>query len=826
MPNGMEFGLKSFSFLLQHADLTAKDDQGATALHIAAELNLSSAITELLLTEEGMETLHLKDRAGLRALHRAAAADSSSAVGTLLGLGASISAQTPNGTTALHLAASSGATKAWEILIKSGANVNITDKYNRTAVEVASMYGWTTTNKGYLTKMNDPVTGEKNTAVTGVLTHPMCVRHFTCPPSETEDPSAPPENIKRLTVLLDKETGCLRANDVAEGIRWVEESRAAALSDVLRVHEWPYVKQIQTKCETVNKDPEGYGGIDNLDGDTTVSHGSFAAAMYAAGSVIQGVDMIMKGEIKNAFCAVRPPGHHAGPRGLVKGDAGGPDSHGFCFLNNISIGAAYALNMHRDTVKRVAIVDFDVHHGNGTEETVRWLTPGLENTDLITPMGFGTISTPRYKPWFDANDPENVMFVSVHGYGPREPGCEHLMPQAAFYPGSGGTVLPHVNAPTDEVISSNIFEKKNLISTEKNTISEKNKLFNEHLNDKNNGNEHGKDVHNMNDFDDDKEGDCDDEKDNDKDDDDKDDDEDENDSDESSGEESNGPHIHQSAQSSKVAGLYKIFQPPTGPTHRETGGAISSAPPLILDIGVKLPGEGGEGSNTSGEYRHQWRSYFREEIFPRLMTFKPDMIFISAGFDAHKKDTINSGYIALVEEDFEWITNNLIRIANSCCEGRVVSALEGGYQIGGEFSSAFAKSVKIHVASLIKGGKSTCAPYLQEDADRERDLERELLDDVEKRRIARIEQQRQLRFELQQAEREAAREKEVTEVEKEGEVEVDAEEVVKEGENEIVESGVVMSSEVEESGSKRKRRRVTVDYKALDEEIQRNKESS
>jgi acetoin utilization deacetylase AcuC-like enzyme len=49
-----------------------------------------------------------------------------------------------------------------------------------------------------------------------------------------------------------------------------------------------------------------------------------------------------------------------------------------------------------DTVKRVAIVDFDVHHGNGTEETVRWLTPGLENTDLITPMGFGTISTPRY----------------------------------------------------------------------------------------------------------------------------------------------------------------------------------------------------------------------------------------------------------------------------------------------------------------------------------------------------------------------------------------------------------------------------------------------
>ena len=65
---------------------------------------------------------------------------------------------------------------------------------------------------------------------------------------------------------------------------------------------------------------------------------------------------------------------------------------------------------------------------------------------------------------------------------------------------------------------------------------------------------------------------------------------------------------------------------------------------------------------TAGEYRHQWRNYFRDEIFPRLMALKPDMIFISAGFDAHKKDVINSGYISLVEEDFDWVTQGLVRV--------------------------------------------------------------------------------------------------------------------------------------------------------------------
>ena len=160
----------------------------------------------------------------------------------------------------------------------------------------------------------------------------------------------------------------------------------------------------------------------------------------------------------------------------------------------------------------------------------------------------------------------------------------------------------------------------------------------------------------------------------------------------------------------------------------------SSMPPLILNVGVSLP----DPNDPVGSYRHQWRNYFRQEIFPRLMDFKPDIIFISAGFDAHKRDEINGGYIALVEEDFEWVTDGLMRIANSCCKGRVVSSLEGGYQISGEYSSAFAKSIKFHVNSMAKAAKCV-ANYDFDDAKREMELEANTIQEMEARRIAKQE---------------------------------------------------------------------------------------
>jgi hypothetical protein len=174
---------------------------------------------------------------------------------------------------------------------------------------------------------------------------------------------------------------------------------------------------------------------------------------------------------------------------------------------------------------------------------------------------------------------------------------------------------------------------------------------------------------------------------------------------------------------------------------RAKSGALSSyAEPLILDVGVSLPSP----DMTSASYRHQWRDYFRNVIFPRLMEFKPDMILLSAGFDAHKKDTINSGYIALVEEDYDWLTRNLMHIANSVCGGRVVSALEGGYMIAGEFSSAFARSVRTHVAALAQGLVDT-ATYSAHDAALESRYEAKVIEDLRLRQEAKqalLQQQR------------------------------------------------------------------------------------
>ncbi|CAN0478895.1 unnamed protein product, partial [Ectocarpus sp. 12 AP-2014] len=144
----------------------------------------------------------------------------------------------------------------------------------------------------------------------------------------------------------------------------------------------------------------------------------------------------MTGRNRNAFCAVRPPGHHAGTRGLVTCANDGTGSHGFCLLNNVAIGAAYARCVHRHTgVERVAIVDFDVHHGNGTEHIVKALVPKVEEASIKTPFCQGLLQQVTYKPWLNAEDPDKCLFVSVHGYGLKE----REMPSGWFYPGSGKT---------------------------------------------------------------------------------------------------------------------------------------------------------------------------------------------------------------------------------------------------------------------------------------------------------------------------------------------------------------------------------------------------
>jgi acetoin utilization deacetylase AcuC-like enzyme len=230
-----------------------------------------------------------------------------------------------------------------------------------------------------------------------------------------------------------------------------------------------------------------------LDADTIVSPGSGAAALHAAGAVIAAVDAVMGGEAATAFCAVRPPGHHAEADRAM----------GFCLFNNVAVGARHARHAHG--LERVAAVDFDVHHGNGTQAIF-------------------------------AADP-HLFYASTH--------------QSPLYPGTGA--------------------------------------------------------------------------------------------------------------------------------RSETGvGNIVNAP--------LRPHAG------SDAFRHA----FTTAILPALEAFRPDLILISAGFDAHRADPL--AQLELVEEDFAWATERLVACAARHCRGRVVSSLEGGYDL-----EALAACAAAHVGALMRG---------------------------------------------------------------------------------------------------------------------------
>lgn len=301
-----------------------------------------------------------------------------------------------------------------------------------------------------------------------LLTHPDCLGHVT--------PPGHPEQVARLdavlTALADFDLLRLSAPLCPD-------------DDILRVHPQAHIDHLRQAA------PQS--GWRALDADTHMSKGTLAAVWRAAGAVVRAVDTVISGTATRAFCAIRPPGHHAETQTAM----------GFCFLGNIAIGAKYALDHHGLT--RLAIVDFDVHHGNGTQDLVE-------------------------------NDPR-ILFISTH--------------QSPLYPGTGE------NADS-------------------------------------------------------------------------------------------GPH----------------------------------------DTVLNLPLPAGANSAT-------FRRVAKEHIFPRINSFIPEMILISAGFDAHKADPLAS--MALTEEDFAWITGELCLLADRHCKGRVVSSLEGGYDL-----EALGASAAAHVAALME----------------------------------------------------------------------------------------------------------------------------
>jgi acetoin utilization deacetylase AcuC-like enzyme len=231
-------------------------------------------------------------------------------------------------------------------------------------------------------------------------------------------------------------------------------------------------------------------------------------------------------------------------------------SAGFCIVNNVAIGAAYLKNTYRDQIKKIAIVDFDVHHGNGTEEIVQMLK-GKPFKHSIQTEKMGTFINKQNKRlnWLDFDDPKNVLFVSTHLYFEDDP--------KVFYPYTGGL--------------------------DNNTLKED-----------------------------------------------------------------------------------KIY------------------PGGILNIPF------GPKNNNPGDYK----AIFKAKLIPRLHKFKPDLIMISAGFDGHEYEYINKGKMKLNEFDFAYITQQIQFLANKYCNGRVVSVLEGGYNVSTGLVSSFAQSAFFHARFL------------------------------------------------------------------------------------------------------------------------------
>lgn len=170
---------------------------------------------------------------------------------------------------------------------------------------------------------------------TAYLTHPSCLKH--------DMGGHHPECPERLHAINDQ----LIASGLLDHLGHYEAPKATK-KQLARVHATEYIEWV------INQSPDS--GLIDLDGDTAMNPFTLDAALHAAGAVVKAVDLVMADKVQNAFCSIRPPGHHAGRA----------SASGFCIFNNVAVGAAHAIQHYG--LQRVAIADFDVHHGNGTED--------------------------------------------------------------------------------------------------------------------------------------------------------------------------------------------------------------------------------------------------------------------------------------------------------------------------------------------------------------------------------------------------------------------------------------------------------------------------
>ena len=278
---------------------------------------------------------------------------------------------------------------------------------------------------------------------------------------------------------------------------------------------------------------------------------------------------MLVGRHRNAFCIVRPPGHHAGINGLLDG----AESCGFCIFNTVAAGAMHAISNERLMCERCAIVDFDAHHGNGTEEIVR-----------------------------KCHDPGKLFLFSIHLYDNDRKGKRETKSfQYKFYPGTGDEddlPLNIINVPITP-----LWKEGNHVPV---------------------GGTHNTRHRTRNRA---------------------------NQSNDGSSSETGTPRMSDAEMESRLSS-------PTSSSSRVGGG------------------------------RQAYRRAIQDRLLPSLRAFNPDLILISAGFDACKGDVGNAKHeiggkekmgIDLEPEDYAWTTSKILEIADICCQGRVVSVLEGGY---------------------------------------------------------------------------------------------------------------------------------------------------
>ncbi|MDE2415404.1 MAG: histone deacetylase family protein, partial [Comamonadaceae bacterium] len=218
---------------------------------------------------------------------------------------------------------------------------------------------------------------------TGYFTHRDCRKHEMGP--------GHPECPARLDAIEDR----LLVSGVADALDH-REAPLASLADIELAHDRMHIAALRGLSDMlVEEEDAGGSPYTQLDTDTSMNRHTWTAALRAAGAALEATDAVLAGELENAFCSVRPPGHHATRSKAM----------GFCFFNNVAVAAKYALQRHN--LKRVAVVDFDVHHGNGTED----ILAGDERALMVS-----IFQHPFYPYCGDQNPAPNMLNVPVPAY--------------------------------------------------------------------------------------------------------------------------------------------------------------------------------------------------------------------------------------------------------------------------------------------------------------------------------------------------------------------------------------------------------------------------